>query len=87
MLFAYEFIYSQPTLSVLILGFSHGKTSFSCSIYFAAEFDTLRRRCGIHQDFVQSLARCNVWNANGGKSKSSFYKTKGKKKRKSENQL
>ncbi|KAG0037354.1 hypothetical protein BGZ82_002691 [Podila clonocystis] len=40
------------------------------------EFDTLRRRCGIHQDFVQSLARCNVWNANGGKSKSSFYKTK-----------
>ncbi|KFH69304.1 hypothetical protein MVEG_04119 [Podila verticillata NRRL 6337] len=56
--------------------FSHGKTSFSCSIYFAAEFDTLRRRCGIHQDFVQSLARCNVWSANGGKSKSSFYKTK-----------
>ncbi|KAF9313007.1 hypothetical protein BG003_005694 [Podila horticola] len=56
--------------------FSHGKTSFSCTIYFAAEFDTLRRRCGIHQDFVQSLARCDVWNANGGKSKSSFYKTK-----------
>ncbi|KAG0353418.1 hypothetical protein BG005_007289 [Podila minutissima] len=56
--------------------FSYGKTSFSCSIYFAGEFDTLRRRCGIHQDFVQSLARCNVWNANGGKSKSSFYKTK-----------
>ncbi|KAF9426077.1 hypothetical protein BGZ94_006968, partial [Podila epigama] len=56
--------------------FSHGKTAFSCKIYFAAEFDTLRRRCGIHQDYVSSLSRCNVWNANGGKSKSSFYKTK-----------
>ncbi|KAG0071619.1 hypothetical protein BGZ89_010021 [Linnemannia elongata] len=56
--------------------FSHGKTSFSCTVYYAAEFDTLRRRCGIHQNYVQSLSRCNVWNANGGKSKSSFYKTK-----------
>ncbi|KAF9911808.1 hypothetical protein EC991_002110 [Linnemannia zychae] len=42
----------------------------------APEFDTLRRRCGIHQNYVQSLSRCKVWNANGGKSKSSFYKTK-----------
>ncbi|KAF9181930.1 hypothetical protein BGZ51_005101 [Haplosporangium sp. Z 767] len=56
--------------------FSHGKTSFSCTVYYAAEFDTLRRRCGIHQNYVQSLSRCNNWNANGGKSKSSFYKTK-----------
>ncbi|KAF8940509.1 hypothetical protein BGZ47_007712, partial [Haplosporangium gracile] len=56
--------------------FSHGKTSFSCTVYYAAEFDTLRRRCGIHQNYVQSLSRCKVWNANGGKSKSSFYKTK-----------
>ncbi|KAF9942160.1 hypothetical protein BGZ67_002796 [Mortierella alpina] len=56
--------------------FSHGKTSFSCTVYYAAEFDTLRRRCGIHQTYVQSLSRCNSWNANGGKSKSSFYKSK-----------
>ncbi|KAG0266133.1 hypothetical protein BG011_003120 [Mortierella polycephala] len=56
--------------------FSHGKTSFSCTVYYAAGFDTLRRRCGIHQNYVQSLSRCNNWNANGGKSKSSFYKTK-----------
>ncbi|KAF9933807.1 hypothetical protein FBU30_004405 [Linnemannia zychae] len=56
--------------------FSHGKTSFSCTVYYAAEFDTLRRRCGIHQNYVQSLSRCKVWNANGGKSKSSFHKTK-----------
>ncbi|KAF9956361.1 hypothetical protein BGZ65_002787 [Modicella reniformis] len=55
--------------------FSHGKATFSCTVYYAAEFDTLRRRCGIHQTFVQSLSRCNSWNANGGKSKSSFYKT------------
>ncbi|KAG0234404.1 hypothetical protein BGX31_004581 [Mortierella sp. GBA43] len=55
--------------------FSHGKATFSCTVYYAAEFDTLRRRCGIHQLFVQSLSRCNSWNANGGKSKSSFYKT------------
>ncbi|KAG0054758.1 hypothetical protein BGZ83_010541 [Gryganskiella cystojenkinii] len=56
--------------------FSHGKTSFSCTIYYAAEFDTLRRRCGIHQNYVRSLSRCKSWNANGGKSKSSFYKTR-----------
>ncbi|KAI1316992.1 hypothetical protein EDD11_009150 [Mortierella claussenii] len=56
--------------------FSHGKTSFSCVTYYAAEFDTLRRRCGIHQIYVKSLSRCNSWSANGGKSKSSFYKTK-----------
>ncbi|KAF9352006.1 hypothetical protein BGX26_010091 [Mortierella sp. AD094] len=56
--------------------FSHGKTSFSCVVYYAAEFDTLRRRCGIHQTYVPSLSRCKSWNANGGKSKSSFYKTK-----------
>ncbi|KAF9916580.1 hypothetical protein BX616_003396 [Lobosporangium transversale] len=42
----------------------------------APEFDTLRRRCGIHQTYVQSLSRCTSWSANGGKSKSSFYKTK-----------
>ncbi|KAG0320175.1 hypothetical protein BGZ99_004665 [Dissophora globulifera] len=56
--------------------FSHGKTSFSCIVYYAAEFDTLRRRCGIHQAYVPSLSRCTSWAANGGKSKSSFYKTK-----------
>ncbi|KAG0355477.1 hypothetical protein BGZ54_001138 [Gamsiella multidivaricata] len=56
--------------------FSHGKTSFSCTVYYAAEFDTLRRRCGIHQIYVESLSRCTSWNANGGKSKSSFYKSK-----------
>ncbi|KAF9202093.1 hypothetical protein BGZ49_007733 [Haplosporangium sp. Z 27] len=56
--------------------FTHGKASFSCVVYYAAEFDTLRRRCGIHQTYVQSLSRCSSWNANGGKSKSSFYKTK-----------
>ncbi|KAG0019880.1 1-phosphatidylinositol-3-phosphate 5-kinase, partial [Entomortierella chlamydospora] len=37
--------------------FSHGKTSFSCVVYYAAEFDTLRRRCGIHQTYVPSLSR------------------------------
>ncbi|KAF9436888.1 hypothetical protein BGZ76_002689 [Entomortierella beljakovae] len=56
--------------------FTQGKSSFSCVVYYAAEFDTLRRRCGIHQSYVQSLSRCDVWNANGGKSKSSFYKTR-----------
>ncbi|KAI8598890.1 hypothetical protein EDD21DRAFT_308774, partial [Dissophora ornata] len=56
--------------------FSQGKTSFSCIVYYAAEFDTLRRRCGIHQNYVESLSRCTSWAANGGKSKSSFYKTK-----------
>lgn len=48
---------------------------FSCTVYYARQFDELRRRCGIAEDMVQSLARSAGWAAAGGKSKANFWKT------------
>lgn len=48
---------------------------FSCTVYYARQFDELRRRCGVGEDLLQSLARTAGWNAAGGKSKASFWKT------------
>lgn len=57
----------------------HGHTKVSCVSWFAAEFASLRQKWGIETDFVESLSRCKSWNANGGKSKSAFFKTKDEK--------
>ncbi|KAG2173975.1 hypothetical protein INT44_000089 [Umbelopsis vinacea] len=54
----------------------HNGTQFSCTVYFAREFDELRQRCGIEKLIIQSLSRCDNWSASGGKSKSTFFKTK-----------
>ncbi|KAH8555969.1 hypothetical protein BGW37DRAFT_402167, partial [Umbelopsis sp. PMI_123] len=54
----------------------HNGTQFSCTVYFAREFDELRQRCGIDKLIIQSLSRCENWSASGGKSKSTFFKTK-----------
>ncbi|RXW18269.1 hypothetical protein EST38_g7586 [Candolleomyces aberdarensis] len=51
------------------------RLKFSCTIYYAKQFDYLRRRCGIDNSFVQSLSRSSNWAAEGGKSKSNFWKT------------
>lgn len=48
---------------------------FSCTVYYAKQFDALRRRCTIQDDFLRSLARSENWTADGGKSKSNFWKT------------
>jgi 1-phosphatidylinositol-3-phosphate 5-kinase len=48
---------------------------FSCTAYYAKEFDALRRRCGVDDVFLRSLARSKNWAAEGGKSKSNFWKT------------
>ncbi|KAI8917431.1 hypothetical protein BC831DRAFT_484979 [Entophlyctis helioformis] len=56
--------------------FADARTSFSCTVYFAKEFHELRRMCGMGEQFVWSLARSSGWNASGGKSKASFFKTK-----------
>ncbi|KAG9019242.1 hypothetical protein FRB90_004804 [Tulasnella sp. 427] len=66
--------------------FSLGKTAkFSCTVYFARQFDCLRRRCNVtsrkvpgsafETNIIRSLERCVGWEAEGGKSKSSFLKT------------
>lgn len=53
------------------------RLKFSCTVYYAREFDSLRRRCGIpdHDVFLKSLSKSANWAAEGGKSKSNFWKT------------
>lgn len=48
---------------------------FSCTAYYAKQFDVLRKRCGVEDVFLKSLARSENWAAEGGKSKSNFWKT------------
>ncbi|KAJ3222078.1 1-phosphatidylinositol-3-phosphate 5-kinase [Clydaea vesicula] len=43
---------------------------------FEKNFDALRRNCGCDETFVESLTRCQAWQAMGGKSGSSFLKTR-----------
>lgn len=51
-------------------------TKLHCKIYFAEQFDALRRNCGISGIYEHSLARCVKWDATGGKSGTFFLKTK-----------
>jgi len=51
------------------------RLKFSCTVYYAKQFDELRRRCGLDDAFVKSLSRSANWAAEGGKSKSNFWKT------------
>lgn len=51
------------------------RLKFSCTVYYAKQFDALRRRCGIDDMFLHSLSRSKNWLAEGGKSKSNFWKT------------
>ncbi|KAJ3784336.1 hypothetical protein GGU10DRAFT_388377 [Lentinula aff. detonsa] len=51
------------------------RLKFSCTVYFAKQFDSLRKRCGVDSIFLESLSRSANWAAEGGKSKSNFWKT------------
>jgi 1-phosphatidylinositol-3-phosphate 5-kinase len=51
------------------------RLKFSCTAYYARQFDTLRQQCGLDDAFVKSLSRSSNWAAEGGKSKSNFWKT------------
>ena len=51
------------------------RVKFSCTVYYAKQFDVLRKRCGVNDVFVKSLSRSTNWAAEGGKSKSNFWKT------------
>ncbi|KAF9011094.1 hypothetical protein BDQ17DRAFT_1298485 [Cyathus striatus] len=51
------------------------RLKFSCTVYYAKQFDALRKRCGVDEIYVKSLARSTNWIADGGKSKSNFWKT------------
>lgn len=55
--------------------FEEGYSTISCKLFFAQQFDALRRQCGVNDNFVESLSRCIKWDSTGGKSGSAFLKT------------
>jgi 1-phosphatidylinositol-3-phosphate 5-kinase len=57
--------------------FQEGSANFFCKIFYAEQFDALRRASGCDELYVQSLSRCLKWDSSGGKSKAAFLKTLG----------
>ena len=55
--------------------FQEGPAKALCKIFFAEQFDAVRRRCGVSDRIVESLSRCMKWDSKGGKTKSLFLKT------------
>jgi 1-phosphatidylinositol-3-phosphate 5-kinase len=51
------------------------RLKFSCTVYYARQFDALRRRCAVEDVFLRSMEHSANWIAEGGKSKSNFWKT------------
>ena len=58
-----------------ITEFSEGSAKMYCKVFFAEQFDALRKNCGVGDRFAESLSRCTKWDSKGGKSKSIFLKT------------
>ncbi|KAF3909300.1 hypothetical protein ABW20_dc0108148 [Dactylellina cionopaga] len=55
--------------------FPKGNARLYCKVFFAEQFDALRRNCGVSDRFIESLSRCVKWDSKGGKTKSVFLKT------------
>lgn len=55
--------------------FGEGPAKMLCKIFFAEQFDAVRRKCGVAERLVESLSRCLKWDSKGGKTKSLFLKT------------
>lgn len=51
------------------------RLKFSCTVYYAKQFDVIRRRCGVDADIINSLQRSETWMAAGGKSRSNFWRS------------
>ena len=51
------------------------RLKFSCTVYYAKQFDLLRKRCGIGATYLKSIEKSANWLAEGGKSRSNFWKT------------
>lgn len=54
---------------------SEGSAKMLVKIFYAEQFDALRRKCGVSDRIVESLSRCMKWDSKGGKTKSVFLKT------------
>lgn len=55
--------------------FTEGPAKMTCKVFYAEQFDAVRRKCGISHRIVESLSRCLKWDSKGGKTKSLFLKT------------
>ncbi|KIX95972.1 uncharacterized protein Z520_08227 [Fonsecaea multimorphosa CBS 102226] len=55
--------------------FQEGGAKMLCKIFFAEQFDAVRRKCGVADRFIESLSRCLKWDSKGGKTRSLFLKT------------
>ena len=55
--------------------FQEGSAKMLCKIFYAEQFDAVRRKCGVAERIVESLSRCLKWDSKGGKTKSVFLKT------------
>ncbi|OAA62059.1 1-phosphatidylinositol-3-phosphate 5-kinase [Niveomyces insectorum RCEF 264] len=65
----------RPTGTHLKYQFTEGSARMMCKIFYAEQFDALRRKCGVADRIVESLSRCLKWDSKGGKTKSVFLKT------------
>jgi len=65
----------RPTGTHLKYQFSEGSAKMLCKVFYAEQFDALRRKCGVSDRMVESLSRCMKWDSKGGKTKSVFLKT------------
>ncbi|KAI9879518.1 MAG: 1-phosphatidylinositol-3-phosphate 5-kinase [Pleopsidium flavum] len=55
--------------------FQEGSARMACKIFFAEQFDAVRKKCGVSERIIESLSRCLKWDSKGGKTKSVFLKT------------
>ncbi|PYH98192.1 1-phosphatidylinositol-3-phosphate 5-kinase [Aspergillus ellipticus CBS 707.79] len=55
--------------------FQEGQAKMLCKVFYAEQFDALRKKCGVAERIVESLSRCAKWDSKGGKTKSLFLKT------------
>ncbi|KAG5978455.1 hypothetical protein E4U55_006214 [Claviceps digitariae] len=55
--------------------FREGAAVMTCKIFYAEQFDALRRKCGVAERIIECLSRCLKWDSRGGKTKSVFLKT------------
>ncbi|KAI0008679.1 hypothetical protein F4779DRAFT_585739 [Xylariaceae sp. FL0662B] len=65
----------HPESSHFKYQFTEGTAKMLVKIFYAEQFDALRRKCGVSDRIVESLSRCLKWESKGGKTKSVFLKT------------
>ena len=65
----------RATGTHLAYSFVDASARMQCKIFFAEQFDAVRRKCGVADRIVESLSRCLKWDSKGGKTKSVFLKT------------